>query len=318
MGITGMPCLRSMAQDPGPRGEGVIPQGQNQKHPLGERVAFFCDVHRKKRNGEGYRITFTADGVSFKHVDGFKDLPVKAGDKVFVDVIPLQHMDGVVELLRRDVEVYYLRRLTLIRGKREGLKLQKSARSDVKALMSLEERWFRRVAEDFLVMRRMIAAYRALQKTHQQLANKYKAVSDAERYAIKPAIKAIEVQMDDLARQISDEAGKRYPAYNKLVNDLGIDGNTTAMEALAEIATYIDPSKGFRKTANLLGLFKPIHGRRKIYDGRLRQALQRLTSSTYGIRSEQLTARLEKQTLYKIWKTYRQETRGRLAIPAQG
>jgi hypothetical protein len=36
---------------------------------------FFCDVHRRARNGEGYRITFTADGVTFKHVDGFGDIP---------------------------------------------------------------------------------------------------------------------------------------------------------------------------------------------------------------------------------------------------
>jgi hypothetical protein len=90
------------------------------------------------------------------------------------------------------------------------------------------------------------------------------------------------------------------------------------MEALAEILTYLDPSKGFRKASNLLGLFKPIRRKKKIYDGRLRQALQRLTSSANNIRSLQLTARMEKEMLAKIWKTYRQETHGRLAIPAQG
>jgi hypothetical protein len=31
-----------------------------------------------------------------------------------------------------------------------------------------------------------------------------------------------------------------------------------------------------------------------------------------------MTAKMEKQTLHKIWKTYRQETQGRLAILAQG
>jgi hypothetical protein len=31
-----------------------------------------------------------------------------------------------------------------------------------------------------------------------------------------------------------------------------------------------------------------------------------------------LTARMEKEMLAKIWKTYRQETQVRLAIPAQG
>jgi hypothetical protein len=58
-------------------------------------------------------------------------------------------------------------------------KFPKSARGDIKALMSVEERWFRRVTEDFLVMRRMILAYRSLMKTHQQLLNKYRALSEA-------------------------------------------------------------------------------------------------------------------------------------------
>jgi hypothetical protein len=50
----------------------------------------------------------------------------------------------------------------------------------------------------------------------------------------------------------------------------------------------------------------------------LRQALQRLTSSANNTSSLQLAARKEKEILSKIWRTYRQETRGRLAIPAQG
>jgi hypothetical protein len=33
--------------------------------------------------------------------------------------------------------------------------------------MNIEERWFRRVTEDFLVMRRMILAYRTMMRTHQ-------------------------------------------------------------------------------------------------------------------------------------------------------
>jgi hypothetical protein len=121
-----------------------------------------------------------------------------------------------------------------------------------------------------------------------------------------------------MAKQIAEEAGRRYPAYKRLVEELDIDGNTTAMEALAEILTYLDPSKGFRKASNLLGLFKPIRGKKKIYDGRLRQALQRITSSANNVTPLQMTAKTEKQTLHKIWKTYRQETHGRLAIPAQG
>jgi hypothetical protein len=289
-----------------------------QAHEGKEVNRFFCDVHRRARNGEGYRITYTTDGVTFRHADSFAEIPVKAGDKVFVDVIPLNHTDDAIRLLKRGVELYCLRRLTLVEKKREELKLPKTTRGDIKTLMSLEEQWFRKLSEDFLTMRRLISFHRSLLKTHQQLENKRKAVSEDERNILKPAIKALEEQMDEMAKQIAEEASRRYPAYNKLVKELSIDGNTTAMEALAEILTYLDPSKGFRKASNLLGLFKPIRRKKKIYDGRLRQALQRLTSSVNNITPLQMTAKMEKQTLHKIWKTYRQETQGRLAILAQG
>jgi hypothetical protein len=78
------------------------------------------------------------------------------------------------------VEVYYhLRRLTLLKKVRGELRLPKSARRDIRALMKIGERWFRRVTGDFLVMRRMILAHRSLSKTHQQLLNKYRALSEA-------------------------------------------------------------------------------------------------------------------------------------------
>jgi len=121
-----------------------------------------------------------------------------------------------------------------------------------------------------------------------------------------------------MARQIAVEAGVRYPAYNRLVDGLGIRGNIKAEEALAELMPYIDQPMGLRKMINLLGLFKPIHGKKKIYDGRLRKALQRLTASANNIRSLQLTAKKEKEILTRIWMMYRQEALGRLAMPAQG
>jgi hypothetical protein len=279
---------------------------------------FFCDVHRRAKNGEGYRITYTTDGITFRHTDRFAEIPATTGDKVFVDTLPLNHTDDAMELLRHGVEIYCLRRLTLIKERREKLGLPKTVRGDIKTLMTVERRRFRKLSEDFLIMRRMISAYRSLQRTHQQLENKCKALSEAEKYALKPAIKALESQMNEMAKKIAGEAGRRYPVYNKLVEELGIDGKVSAMEALAELVVYLDPIKGFRKTVNLLGLFKRIRGRKKIYDGRLRGALQRLTVSTNNIRSLQLTARMEKEILAKIWRTYRQETHGRLAIPAQG
>jgi hypothetical protein len=50
--------------------------------------------------------------------------------------------------------------------------------------------------------------------------------------------------MEEVARMIVEEAGKRYPVYNRLVGELGIRGYVGAMEALAELIAYLDPSKG--------------------------------------------------------------------------
>jgi hypothetical protein len=62
---------------------GGCPSPDKAHAPVGEGVnRFFCDVHRRARNGEGYRITFTTYGVSFRHVDRFEDIPVRAGDKI--------------------------------------------------------------------------------------------------------------------------------------------------------------------------------------------------------------------------------------------
>jgi hypothetical protein len=130
-----------------------------------------------------------------------------------MDTLPVQHTEGAIELLGRGVEVYYLRRLTLIERVRGELRLPKSARGDIRALMKIGERWFRRVTGDFLVMRRMILAHRSLSKTHQQLLNKYKALYEAEKETLKPAISSIEKQMEEMVRMIVGEAGKRYPAY---------------------------------------------------------------------------------------------------------
>jgi hypothetical protein len=123
-----------------------------------------------------------------------------------------------------------------------------------------------RLLKDFLVLRRMILAYRSLMKTHQQLMNKYRALSDVEREVLKPAISSIEKQMVEMARMIAEEAGKRYPAYNRLVDELGIRGNSKALEAPAELIPYLDQPMGLRKMINLLGLFRPVRGRRSIAD----------------------------------------------------
>jgi hypothetical protein len=287
---------------------GGCPSPDKAHAPEGKGVnRFFCDVHRRAKNGEGYRITFTTDGVTFKHVDGFAEIPVKAGDKVFADVVPLQHTDGAVELLRCGVELYCLRRLTLIKERREELKLPKTTRGDIKALMSIDERWFRKLSEDFLIMRRMISAYRSLLRSRQQLENKCKALSEAEKHTLKPAIKALENQMDEMAKQIAEEACRRYPAYNNLVEVLGIDGNLQAMEALAELMTYIDLTYSWTKIRNYLGLWKRDRKNRYHKSKTARQALERLTIT---IKAHRMKGRDLEEALKTIWTTLRTQKTG--------
>jgi hypothetical protein len=252
-------------------------------------LKFYTDVHKTKKNGERYRITYTTDGITFKHIDSFSEIPAGPGDRLFMDTLPVQHTDGAIELLGRGVEVYYLRRLTLLEKVRREHKLPKSARGDIRALMKIEERWFRRVTEDFLVMRRMVLAHRSLLKTHQQLLNKYRALSEAEREVLKPATSSIEKQMGEMAKKITEEAGKRYPAYNMLLEGLGIDGSLTGREALAELLTYADfVDSSLRGLKKLVGLYKPINSSRteywRLYDGKLRYAVNRLAMAFYNNR----------------------------------
>jgi len=269
-------------------------------------LKFYADVHRSKRNGEGFRITYTTDGTTFKHTDGFGEVPAGPGDKLFIDTLPVQHTDGAIELLRRGVEVYYLRRLTLIEKIRKEHKLPKSARGDIKALMSIEERWFRRVTEDSLVMRRMILAYRSLLKTHQQLVNKAKSLSESGRITLKPVISSIEKQMGEMAGMIAEEAGKRYPVYNRLVGLLGLNGNPSALEALAEVLVLPEWAS-WRRTKNYFGLWRRDRKTRFHRSRTARQALERLTISIKGYaRGKEL-----KEVLKTIWITLKARRPGR-------
>jgi hypothetical protein len=228
-----------------------------------------------------------------------------------MDTLPPQHTDGAIELLSRGVEVYYLRRLTLLKKARREHKLPKSAREDIKALMSIEERWFRRVTEDFLVMRRMILAHRSLMKTYIQLVNKAKALSESERVTLKPAISSIERQILEMARMIAEEAGKRYPVYNRLVGLLGISGNPSALEALAEVLVLPEWAS-WRRTKNYFGLWRRDRKTRSHRSRTARQAPERLMISLkgYKIRGDDL-----KEVLKTIWLTLKAQETG-ITAPA--
>jgi hypothetical protein len=258
---------------------------------------FFCDVHRKERNSEGYRITFTTDGVTFKHVDSFGDIPAKSGDKIYIDTIPLNHTDGAIGLLRRGVELYCLRRLTLIEKRRGELKLPKTTRGDIETLMGLEERWFRKLSEDFLIMRRIISAYRGMLRTHQRLLN----IGKATGTGFKHTIKSLEEEMDEIASKIAEETERRYPAYNKVVEVLGIHGSPSALAALAEVLTYPE-WRSWRRTRNYFGLWPRDRKTRYNKSKTARQALERLAIAVKGYR---VKGRDLEEVLKTVWTTLR-------------
>jgi hypothetical protein len=288
-------------------GFGCITSPDKAHAPMGKGVRrFFCDVHRRARNGEGYRITFTTDGVTFRHADSFAEIPVKAGDKVFVDVIPLNHTDDAIGLLRRGVELYSLRRLTLVEKKRGELKLSKTTRGDIKTLMSLEERWFRKLSEDFLIMRRMISVYRGMLRTHQRLLNIGKATETGFRHIIK----SLEEEMDGIVSKIAEEAGRRCPAYNKVVEVLGIHGSPSALAALAEVLTYPE-WRSWRRTRNYFGLWHRDRKTRYHRSKTARQALERLTIAVKGYR---VKGRDLEEVLKTIWTIIKAQKAGEARI----
>jgi hypothetical protein len=78
-------------------------------------LKFYADVHKTKKNSEMYRITYTSDGTTFRHVDSLGEIPAGPGDKLFMDTLPVQHTDGTIELLGRGVRSIILGGLHCLR-----------------------------------------------------------------------------------------------------------------------------------------------------------------------------------------------------------
>ncbi|GBC70919.1 hypothetical protein HRbin02_00692 [Candidatus Calditenuaceae archaeon HR02] len=194
----------------------------------------YCDVHRK-RDDSGYRITYTMDGEDFRHVNSPTEIPVGPGDQLFVDVIPIIHTDGFIELLRRGVEVYCLRRTTLIEETRRRLGIPKSGRGDVKVLMHIEDKWFRRVDEGFLIMRRKVSVFRCMDRINRRLGNQVRAASQTEQESLRRLLRQVEEEKEMLAKLVSEEAGKIYPIFKEIAEELGITGDNITMYWLGRL-----------------------------------------------------------------------------------
>ena len=54
-------------------------------------MKFYADVQRTKKNSERFRITYSTDGTTFRHVDSFSGIPAGPVDRLFMDTLPPQH-----------------------------------------------------------------------------------------------------------------------------------------------------------------------------------------------------------------------------------
>ncbi|MEM2484128.1 MAG: hypothetical protein QXR26_04310 [Candidatus Caldarchaeum sp.] len=181
--------------------------------PLGRVRRFFADVHRlasKKRGRkteENYHA-YSIDGENFSRVRRITDIPAEAGDELYVDTVPVELTDGFIEVLRRGVRVFYLRRLTLFNLMYERLGIKtKSAKNDVRVLMALETKWFREVDEDYLVIRRLFSDYRSLLKSYVSLTNRMNASSGVGKDILKDAVKSLEEKMTKMAKMEDIQRG---------------------------------------------------------------------------------------------------------------
>ncbi|MEM0481586.1 MAG: hypothetical protein QXM16_01685 [Nitrososphaerota archaeon] len=192
---------------------------------------------------ENYHI-YTMDGETFSKAKSIVEIPAEAGYELYVDTIPIELTDEFVELLRRGVRIFNLRRITIVAKRRVELKLPKNSRNDLKAMMSLDSMWFIEVDEDFLVIRRLCAVFRSLFKTRTSLLKRAKALKEDDREGLMISVRTIEESMKRVATKIVYEAERRLPFHNRLVEALGISGEKLlfAREALAEILLHINRS----------------------------------------------------------------------------
>ncbi|MEM2238386.1 MAG: hypothetical protein QXR26_09125, partial [Candidatus Caldarchaeum sp.] len=137
----------------------------------------------------------------------------------------------------------------------------------------------------------------------------------AEKRILMKSVKAVEESMMEMASSIVSETEKRYPQFNKVVEELGITGENHLLsrESLAEIIPYVERSRSYRRLKKFFGLFKGRKGVNKIYSKTARCALSRLTTAV--LKNTCHRARDEEQLLNRIWKTVK-ETRERLEAPA--
>ncbi|GBC69461.1 hypothetical protein HRbin01_01159 [archaeon HR01] len=249
-------------------------------------MRFYCDVHRlanksRKKTEENYHV-YTTDGVEFGKAERIADIPAKSGDELYVDVIPVELTDEFIELLRRGVRVYRLRRLDQIPNYRNGVK---SARNDVLAMMSMDTTMFKEVSADFLEMSRLASEYREVSLSLKQAKQRRTNSGKQKLKDYTKDINRLKSQKNKLARKIINLARQKHGYFNYLTKVLGINTRDSlyGKAALGILLNYVDFSRGLRKILVYVGNYYPHHGK---YNKIVKEAAESLAMSVFKKRHE--------------------------------
>ncbi|MEM0482769.1 MAG: hypothetical protein QXM16_07800 [Nitrososphaerota archaeon] len=276
---------------------------------------FYVDIHRlanknkKSKTNESFH-TYTVDGVCFSKARTITEIPAGEGDELYVDTIPIELTDEFIDVLRRDVKIFYLRRIGILARRRKDTGLSKTNRNDIKAMMGIESGLFIEIDVDFLVIRRLSAAFRSLLRTHSSLLNRAKALQGTERRILMRLVKTTEKAINVMARLIVTEAERRMPAYRKVVEDLRISGDNHLLtrEALVEVLLYVNRSISYKQLRKFIGLFPGRKGVDKFYNKPARSALSRLTAAV--LNNAHHRAKDEYKLLRRIWTIVKNRNSG--------
>lgn len=248
---------------------------------------FYVDVHANGRR----KLHVVFDGMRFFKVGRLTDIPLEAGDVLYMDVLSQTIYEDVLNLLSKGVKVYRLRRTYTIKEFRSHMSFEKTDENDAKLLSSIGEEHFTEVTVPFIELMKLLDEYyiylHAL-KTLRQHKNSSEQFHEA-RLAIRRG-------KDRLAKEIVKKAEDVIPEYRKLCETLRL--SYYGKVALADLLLHVDFSRKLRKILCYVGLYKPNNGR---YNHRMKKATISLAISHY--RKHRLKAREARLLLKTIKQT---------------
>lgn len=255
--------------------------GDSAMSELSEGRRFYVDVHRlagRNRSGniEKFHV-YSADGIDFGKARRITEVPVRAGDELFVDVIPVELTDDFLELLRRGVKVFRLTRLDLLPQRRED---DKTAVNDIQAMMKIEEIFYK-VDSNILKLRKLMQLYR---QTSKMLKFAKQAMADSgDHEHFRAIVNALRRHKNAFAKEIIKLAENSVPGYITAVDAPKLSKNSLCGKvALAEILTHVD----FRRSLKAILAYIGLSAVRKSGNIRLLESAISLTASVKKTRGK--------------------------------